>query len=208
MDLFAPRKEVHFSTGPDNYYDDVDDNDDSDSAVLTTARSSPIPPAVTESASSASASPLRRDSSDYYPPLPIKSHTSSREQEFELDDDELDDSDGDGPLLEGLLHTTGTRRASSDSRRPKAGDEEQTAGEGLDDEPLPEWLSKGAGVLAGIANMSNSILGAGIVGQSSRPTFFVSIRAHPCPFDWQVCLTRCGKPDLPWGFFCYLYSAS
>ncbi|KAK4055630.1 hypothetical protein OIV83_000176 [Microbotryomycetes sp. JL201] len=104
-----------------------------------------------------------------YPPQPTKFRTSSREAQFDMDDDLLDeDEDEDGlaaadqdtsPLMEGLLRS-GAKRVSIDeglAARPTTA-ELELGGE------APDWLTKGAGLFAGIANMSNSILGAGIVG--------------------------------------------
>ncbi|KAM0745666.1 hypothetical protein T439DRAFT_295098 [Meredithblackwellia eburnea MCA 4105] len=59
--------------------------------------------------------------------------------------------------MEGLLHSN-QRRTSLDVRRVTTPKDVESG-----DEP-PDWLTKGAGVIAGVANMSNSILGAGIIG--------------------------------------------
>lgn len=177
--LFAPKPHVHFSI------DDDDEGESSDSTgLLTTARSSPAPPPhastsaskYTDDLPSRTDSPLfdldsepdatspysssshsKRDSTSYYPPQPLKSTIPSREAAFDEDTDELEHSmdELEEPLMEGLL---GTSRESLEARRNvrlKANEEGQNP---------PDWLTKGAGVMAGVANMSNSILGAGIVG--------------------------------------------
>ncbi|BGP47248.1 hypothetical protein JCM10450v2_003100 [Rhodotorula kratochvilovae] len=78
------------------------------------------------------------------------------------DSEDLDDWDrGDEPLMEGLAYQ-GLRRASLDLRGEERRLKEMEH-EAEEYEP-PEWLSRGGGVWAGIANMSNSILGAGIIG--------------------------------------------
>lgn len=175
---FDTRPVVHFA---------LDDESDSDSAAdLTTARSSPavsqlpIPstssrPYSDDDASSSGqplvaledAAPLspstRAAEGFYYPPKPLKSTIPSREAAFDLDSDELDPEEVDASeplLMEGLLQS-GARRGSVDFRREGRAKELED-GEGGDP---PDWLRKGAGVLGGIANMSNSILGAGIIGE-------------------------------------------
>ena len=64
--------------------------------------------------------------------------------------------------MEGLLDHPRAKRGSldlrSEDRRLK--DLERDA----EEDNVPEWLTRGGGVWAGIANMSNSILGAGIIG--------------------------------------------
>lgn len=90
----------------------------------------------------------------------MKSTFPSREAAYDQDSDELDHAaeelgggvEEEPLLMEGLIQS-GMRRASLDVRRSGA------AGE-----PGGESINKGAGVGAGIANMSNSILGAGIIG--------------------------------------------
>lgn len=158
----------------------INDGSASDSA-LTTARTSPVltelPPSPKPSTSQqrytdvSDTSPTRhhsyddedptslssqRDSADFYPPVPLKSNIKSREAQFELDSDELpDDLDSSEPLLmEGLLQS-GARRGSLDLRR-RVKDPEG-------DEP-PDWMARGAGLMAATSNMANSILGAGIIG--------------------------------------------
>ncbi|KAK4701369.1 solute carrier family 38 (sodium-coupled neutral amino acid transporter), member 11, partial [Phenoliferia sp. Uapishka_3] len=156
---------------------DDDSESDSDTQTLTTARSSPTPRGLSSLPSTSSlpysddptllppSSPfLRPESASFYPPKPLRSNIPSREAEFDEDDDVLeeDDMDPSEPLLmEGLMQKSAAKRGSLDLRRESRKDEEGEGG----DEP-PDWLTKGAGVLAGVANMSNSILGAGIIGES------------------------------------------
>ncbi|KAG0665668.1 hypothetical protein C6P46_006452 [Rhodotorula mucilaginosa] len=105
-----------------------------------------------------------RESADlrHYPPRPLASSVSSREAQFDLDSEEIEEHDTSyEPLMEGLVHS-GLRRASLDLR----GEARRLKELELDAEEAspPDWLSRGGGIWAGIANMSNSILGAGIIG--------------------------------------------
>lgn len=175
--LFNPRKAVHFQLDSD---DDDEDQEPTTSASTShlvhpsNSSSSTQPPPATSSPTAYSdqpSSPLfdldtqddppHRDSTSYYPPQPLKSTYPSREAQFDLDSDDLDTDEHDQleePLMEGLLQ----RRSSGErSRRAQGGDVERQEG----GEDAPDWLTKGAGVFAGIANMSNSILGAGIIGE-------------------------------------------
>jgi len=158
----------------------LDDDSELDLAAVT-ARSSPMPSSSPAPVASSSSVPYR-DSMDnagaepifdydpdeldapkysprgsFYPPKPLKSTGASREAQFELDTDEL--SQDEEPLLMQGLIATARQRASQElpisERVRKSLDE-------VGDRPA--WIDKGAGVLAGIANMSNSILGAGIIG--------------------------------------------
>ncbi|GAA5994259.1 Avt2p [Rhodotorula paludigena] len=100
----------------------------------------------------------------YYPP-------KAGEDSEDLDDHDWDT--GNEPLMEGLVYQ-GLRRASLDlrgeERRLKEMENE------AEEHEAPPWLSRGGGVWAGIANMSNSILGAGIIGlpYALREAGFVS----------------------------------
>lgn len=97
-----------------------------------------------------------------YPPRPIASGVASREAQFDLDSEELEAYDtSHEPLMEGLVHS-GLRRASLDLRG-EARRLKELELDAEEHEP-PDWLSRGGGIWAGIANMSNSILGAGIIG--------------------------------------------
>ena len=102
-----------------------------------------------------------------YPPPGTSSSTypgSSHYPHGPDDSEDYDDRDwggGDRPLMEGIAYK-GLRRASLDLR----GEErrlKELEREGEEAEP-PEWLTRGGGVWAGVSNLSNSILGAGIIG--------------------------------------------
>lgn len=106
----------------------------------------------------------------------LRSTIASRETEFELDPDELDDestrsldtpvgirrnADQRMPLLVGLYDTSHSRR-SLDASMPlhqRDGGEEH-----VDLEDLAAKRTAGGGMFDSIANMANSILGAGIIG--------------------------------------------
>lgn len=166
--FFDTRPTVHFA---------LDNDSDSDSAAdLTTARSSPLPQQLKTASTSrysdnqplvddaATSSPSTRAAEGfYYPPKPLESIIPSREAAYDLDSDEVDPEEVDASeplLMEGLLQS-GARRGSLDLRREGRAKELED-GEGRE---TPDWLSKGAGIFGGVANMSNSILGAGIVGE-------------------------------------------
>ncbi|KAK4057963.1 hypothetical protein OIO90_001182 [Microbotryomycetes sp. JL221] len=112
----------------------------------------------------------QQQSHSFPPAPPTKSRVTSREHEFELDSDELDQDDTENePLMQGLLQQS--KRVSIDGTRDLSTiSTSQRIDPTMEDEelarlvPAPDWLTKGAGLFAGIANMSNSILGAGIVG--------------------------------------------
>ncbi|GAA5927431.1 Avt2p [Sporobolomyces koalae] len=113
----------------------------------------------------ASSSKFRLDNDDegsYYPPKPLASNLSSRETEFDQDPDDLEEDYDSAPLMEGLLDHPRAKRGSLDlrgeDRRLKALERD------AENHEPPDWLTRGGGVWAGIANMSNSILGAGIIG--------------------------------------------
>ncbi|GAA5916392.1 Avt2p [Sporobolomyces salmoneus] len=143
------------SSSPLPYSDDIDEQS-------TSSRSVPLFD-YSEDSDPPHASTSRLTSESYYPPKPLASNISSRETAFDLDPDELDTSDYDSaPLMEGLLDHPRAKRGSLDlrgeDRRLKALERDAE-----ESEP-PDWLTRGGGVWAGIANMSNSILGAGIIG--------------------------------------------
>ncbi|KAH6914001.1 amino acid transporter [Coprinopsis sp. MPI-PUGE-AT-0042] len=107
-------------------------------------------------------------------PPALRSTIASREAEFELDSDELDDdstrnldtpvgirrnADQQMPLLVGLYDTSHSRRsldASMPLRERDGGDEH------VDLEDLAAKRTAGGGMFDSIANMANSILGAGL----------------------------------------------
>ncbi|ORY91585.1 transmembrane amino acid transporter protein-domain-containing protein [Leucosporidium creatinivorum] len=204
--LFNPRKAVHFAL----------DSDEEDHLPTTTTSPQPStsrldqhhspsthPNPTTTSPSTAysddPASPLfdldqdddpsHQDETSYYPPAPLKSTYPSREAQFDLDSDDIDTDEHEQleePLMEGLLH----KRGSSERSRRAQGEAKDLEREG-GDEP-PDWLTKGAGVFAGIANMSNSILGAGIIGlpYALREAGFVMglilLVVLGCVTDWTI----------------------
>jgi len=108
----------------------------------------------------------------------LRSTTESREAEFELDSDELDDDTvaqtnfdrgirpGDPdreqsmPLLVGLLDASAVRR----SLDIPMGVDCDPEGSDVDVEELVAKQGAGGGMLSSMANMANSILGAGIIG--------------------------------------------
>jgi hypothetical protein len=135
--------------------------------------------------SSSSSSPP----SKYRTTYGLKSTASSREAEFEADDSDVEVDD---PIADPSIAMSSTRvphrRSSSLSALPlidripglpMAMDRaRRSISEGanhnlreslrnaMESEELPDWLRRGAGVLDSTWNMSNSILGAGVVGES------------------------------------------
>ncbi|KAI0063608.1 amino acid transporter [Artomyces pyxidatus] len=125
---------------------------------------------------------------------PLRSTYDSREAEYELDTDDLDDhslaqinvqqgrtSNGRGdeqamPLLVGLLDASAVRR-SVDIPMGVNGSVQNINGE-IDLEAIAAKQNAGGGMLNSIANMANSILGAGIIGLPyaiSKAGFFTGI---------------------------------
>ncbi|KAG6866353.1 hypothetical protein C0991_005274 [Blastosporella zonata] len=98
---------------------------------------------------------------------PLRSTLASREAEYELDSDELDEADDvenlpqrgrseqSMPLLVGLLDTA---RRSTDGPNGH----EMSGGSDYDLDELAAKATAGGGLLDSIANMANSILGAGV----------------------------------------------
>ncbi|PCH43754.1 hypothetical protein WOLCODRAFT_104108 [Wolfiporia cocos MD-104 SS10] len=114
---------------------------------------------------------------------PLRSTFESREAQYELDDDELDGEalaqlesaqsrrssrsgqrDQSVPLLVGLLDSATARRSVDGTlqleRRDGNGDDEDH----LDLEAIAAKRQAGGGLFDSVANMANSILGAGIIG--------------------------------------------
>ncbi|KAG5651775.1 hypothetical protein H0H81_007528 [Sphagnurus paluster] len=100
---------------------------------------------------------------------PLRSTLASREAEYELDSDELDEEDDvtrrprghmdqNMPLLVGLLDASTTRHGETTNGH------EMSGGVQYDLEELAAKPNSGGGLLDSIANMANSILGAGIIG--------------------------------------------
>lgn len=132
----------------------------------------------------------------FYPPQPTKSNLTSREAQFELDGDELS-QDEEPLLMEGLIATA---RARASGELPIAARVRKSL-EQVGDRPA--WLDKGAGVLSGIANMSNSILGAGIIG-NSNPTLYNRViwLADRIAMLLQGCRMHCVKQGSLLGWCC------
>ncbi|KAJ3476745.1 hypothetical protein NLI96_g10948 [Meripilus lineatus] len=114
---------------------------------------------------------------------PLRSTTQSREAEFDLDTDDLDDAslaqleaeqaatsrsgrhrDQSMPLLVGLLDTATARRSEDGTLllQRRGGDDDDDVE--VDLEALAAKAKSGGGMLDSVANMANSILGAGIIG--------------------------------------------
>ncbi|KAH9832215.1 amino acid transporter [Rhodofomes roseus] len=120
--------------------------------------------------------------------LPLRSTFESRETEYELDTDDLDGEavaqldtshpprsprspssrhrEQSVPLLVGLLDTASARRDTADGtlRLEQNGVVLEEDGPRVDLEALAAKQSAGGGMLDSVANMANSILGAGIIG--------------------------------------------
>ncbi|KAJ8696883.1 hypothetical protein PTI98_006709 [Pleurotus ostreatus] len=106
---------------------------------------------------------------------PLRSTTSSREAEFEADTDELDDSelarirpvstrlrdDRRMPLLVGLVETSAVRRSVDASIPLYNGNGNHSQGEPIDIDEVAAQRIAGGNMVDSIANMANSILGAG-----------------------------------------------
>ncbi|OBZ68351.1 Vacuolar amino acid transporter 2 [Grifola frondosa] len=143
---------------------------------------------------------------------PLRSTFESREAEFELDPDDLDgialshlhssreqhsprsgqDREQTMPLLVGLLESASVRR-SMDGGLHYEGSGEDNLDSNIDLDALAAKRLAGGGMLDSIANMANSILGAGIIGlpyavrQAGfvtgivllfRPTSYIGIMNH------------------------------
>ncbi|KAJ3570373.1 hypothetical protein NP233_g4458 [Leucocoprinus birnbaumii] len=112
---------------------------------------------------------------------PLRSTYSSREAEYELDSDDLDDetlrqlenasprsrrnNDQSMPLLVGLFDSSASRRSLDSAIPLSATNGRAVIGEDtLDLEEIAAKRTAGGGMFDSIANMANSILGAGIIG--------------------------------------------
>ncbi|KAK0241624.1 amino acid transporter [Armillaria nabsnona] len=118
---------------------------------------------------------------------PLRSTMASREAEYDLDSDDLDDEvtvrtppghlDRRMPLLVGLLDSSARRNL--DTAIPLHTSTGQTDPDlALDLEDLAAKANAGGGMVDSIANMANSILGAGIIGLPyavSQAGFFTGI---------------------------------
>ncbi|KAF8829225.1 hypothetical protein HHX47_DHR3000546 [Lentinula edodes] len=110
---------------------------------------------------------------------PLRSTTASREAEYELDSDEIDDEpeitstprghmSPNMPLIVGLLDSS---RRSFDSPLPLNGANGRVGD--LDLEAIAAKRTAGGGLFDSIANMANSILGAGLPYAISQAGFFM-----------------------------------
>ncbi|KAF6760280.1 amino acid transporter [Ephemerocybe angulata] len=163
----APRPQIQIP--PLFSADDSDDDDD----ILGDLNTPKPPGTSTEERHVAFQDPPR------VPPRSSRWAVASREAEFELDSDELDDqsqthldqsrvggqstSDQRMPLLVGLYDTSTARRSLDASVLPMRS-QNGTSTENIDLEELSQKRTAGGGLIDGIANMANSILGAGIIG--------------------------------------------
>ncbi|KAF5355086.1 hypothetical protein D9756_005283 [Leucocoprinus leucothites] len=112
---------------------------------------------------------------------PLRSTYSSREAEYELDSDDLDDEtlrqlenasprsrrngDQSMPLLVGLFESSASRRSTDSAIPLSSSNGHAVIGEdALDLDELAAKRTAGGGMFDSIANMANSILGAGIIG--------------------------------------------
>ncbi|KAJ7925314.1 amino acid transporter [Mycena leptocephala] len=111
---------------------------------------------------------------------PLRSMLASRETEFEQDTDELDESndledvqvrvprgytDSTMPLLVGLFDSSASRgRVDASVPLRRTNGEPETQQTDVDLEELAAKRIAGGGIFDSIANMANSILGAGIIG--------------------------------------------
>ncbi|TFY54311.1 hypothetical protein EVG20_g9759 [Dentipellis fragilis] len=157
--------------GPSDVLFSVHDDDAEETSALATA--APAPPPKTEHSVR-----FQEDVQVIAPPL--RSTYASREIEYDMDEDDLDDAtlaqieadqrparpDRRGreqsmPLLVGLLDASTVRRAA-DTAIPLG--EEYVPDDDVDLEELAKKQHAGGGMLNSIANMANSILGAGIIG--------------------------------------------
>lgn len=117
----------------------------------------------------------------------LKSTASSREAEFEADDSDVEEADESAetptiampamhrarssslsmPLIDRIpglpMAMDRARRSISEGANHNLRESLRNA---MDSEELPDWLRRGAGILDSTWNMSNSILGAGVVGES------------------------------------------
>lgn len=117
----------------------------------------------------------------------LASTQSSREAQFDLDDDSLGSEDEERYLTSSNSNPPNRPRTDSTNRISSFGipladripvgrpsldgigrNLRQAASQavpGWDGEGLPDWLKRGGSIFEGTVNMANSILGAGIVGE-------------------------------------------
>ncbi|KAJ3528337.1 hypothetical protein NM688_g8013 [Phlebia brevispora] len=173
---------------------DDDDDDYVEASALESVEESPLP-------RSGHSVRFREDVQVIGPPL--RSTTESRETEYELDTDDLDDAslrqlqveqrgspqsrrdrDQSMPLLVGLLDSATARRSVDGTLQLE---QQGTTPADITDVDLEELAAKstsGGGLLDSVANMANSILGAGIIGlpyavrQAGGRTSYIEIMHH------------------------------
>jgi hypothetical protein len=123
----------------------------------------------------------------YRPPYGLKSTQSSREAEFEADDSDVEvygaeailsspteEMQRNRPRSLSLLDRIPTLPLVVDRARQSISDGaghnlRESLRNAMESEELPDWLRRGAGILDSTWNMSNSILGAGVVGEFLQP---------------------------------------
>ncbi|KAI0699242.1 amino acid transporter [Cytidiella melzeri] len=124
---------------------------------------------------------------------PLRSTTESREAEFELDSDDLDDTaisqlrteqqsprsrqdrQQAMPLLVGLLDSASARRSVDGTLQLENRGMFEESGETVDLEELAAKRTAGGNLFDSIANMANSILGAGLPYAVRQAGFFTGI---------------------------------
>ncbi|KIP10865.1 hypothetical protein PHLGIDRAFT_184036 [Phlebiopsis gigantea 11061_1 CR5-6] len=167
-DLHEGSSRVIFSAGGD----DEDEDDYYEASALDPAGSPP--------AKSGHSVRFNEDVQVIAPPM--RSMTESRETEYELDSDDLDDAairqleaeqdrprsarrdrDQSMPLLVGLFDSASARRSMDGSLRLEQRGElgGELRDENIDLEELAAKRTAGGGMFDSVANMANSILGAG-----------------------------------------------
>ncbi|KAJ7647323.1 amino acid transporter [Roridomyces roridus] len=135
------------------------------------------------------------------PPLPLRSMLASRETEFEQDTDDIDEDalihvppgrrDRSMPLIVGLFDSAASR-GRVDVSVPLLQNGEQPHMSDAELEELAAKRTAGGGVIDSIANMANSILGAGIIGLPyavSQAGFFTGLFllvVLACLTDWTI----------------------
>ncbi|KAG7449526.1 uncharacterized protein BT62DRAFT_885994 [Guyanagaster necrorhizus] len=116
---------------------------------------------------------------------PLRSTMASREAEYELDSDELDDEatvrtppghmDRSMPLLVGLLDESARRNLDTAIPLHTPSEPPNPSESVLDLDDIVVKVNAGGGMVDSIANMANSILGAGLPYAVSQAGFFTGI---------------------------------
>ncbi|KAJ7287519.1 amino acid transporter [Mycena rebaudengoi] len=116
---------------------------------------------------------------------PLRSMQASREAEFDQDSDEIDDSsplrvprgytDSTMPLLVGLFDTSASRGRADASVPLTRTNGQDAPPQEVDLEALAAKRVAGGGMFDSIANMANSILGAGLPYAVSQAGFFTGL---------------------------------